>query len=246
MSASPTTTQRSQRLRYTAPPRRNRQTTVPAPTPTVPRPQRHQPGRLGSRQVVSVRGRRVHVERANPRYWRIVTLAFCLLVAGVGLAMYLSGLSTQQTFQLQQLTVQESQLDNRIETLSRDLEDAKSASALAVRAGREHLGVPQQAGVLRTQRDGGVIEERAAELETRPVIDVNDNTGSQKPASSDPDRTKGMAGQLAAVPRSQNPEGTEDYHDRALPAGAAEESEQVAQAQPQMASPAPYPTSAGR
>lgn len=200
-----------------APPRPRRderpRRTVPVPEPAPGRrgrldrhgAGRRQSGRLGSRQVVSVRGRRVATQRADPRWWRMVTLAFCMLIAGVGVSMWLSGLSTQQTFEIQQLTAQEAELDNRIETLDRDLEDARSTAGLAERAAGEKLGVPLQAGVLAVDENGEVSERRPAEQETRPIIDVNGDSPRGKAASSNPDKTQGLSENLAPVPQGQTP-----------------------------------------
>ena len=128
-----------------------------------------------------------------------------MLIAGVGVSMWLSGLSTQQTFEIQQLTAQEAELDNRIETLDRDLEDARSTAGLAERASAEKLGVPLQAGVLAVDENGEVSERRPAEQETRPIIDVNGDSPRGTVASSNPDKTQGLSENLAPVPQGQTP-----------------------------------------
>ncbi|MCH6196792.1 hypothetical protein MHT86_04665 [Corynebacterium mastitidis] len=165
------------------------------PKPTV--------GRLGSRQVVSVRGRRVATARQSSRLTRISLVAIVLLVGGVALAMSLSGISTQQTFRLQQLTAQEKQLDNQIETLNRDVETARSSSEAVRRANESRMVVPQQPGILAVEENGEVTERRPAEGDSRPIIDVNDARVKPNAASSNPAKTEELGDNLEALPQGQ-------------------------------------------
>ncbi|KQB85215.1 hypothetical protein [Corynebacterium oculi] len=160
-------------------------------------------GRLGSRQVVSVRGRRVATARQSSRLTRISLVAIVLLVGGVALAMALSGISTQQTFRLQQLTAQEKQLDNQIETLNRDVETVRSSSEFVRHANDNRMVVPQQPGILAVEENGEVTERRPAEGESRPIVDVNGAPTRANAASSSPDKTEGMGENLEAVPQGQ-------------------------------------------
>ncbi|MBC3185216.1 hypothetical protein H7347_01265 [Corynebacterium sp. zg-331] len=167
------------------------------PRPTV--------GRLGSRQVVSVRGRRVATARQSSRLTRISLVAIVLLVGGVALAMALSGVSTQQTFRLQQLTAQEKQLDNQIETLNRDVETARSSSESVRHANDNRMVVPQQPGILAVEGNGEIRERRPAQGESRPFVDVNGTPARAHAASSNPDKTQGLGDNLEAVPQGQQP-----------------------------------------
>ncbi|WPF65447.1 MULTISPECIES: hypothetical protein [unclassified Corynebacterium] len=160
-------------------------------------------GRLGSRQVVSVRGRRVATARQSSRLTRISLVAIVLLVGGVALAMALSGISTQQTFRLQQLTAQEKQLDNQIETLNRDVETARSSSEFVRHANDNRMVVPQQPGILAVEENGEVTERRPAEGDSRPIVDVNGAPTRANAASSNPDKTEGMGENLEALPQGQ-------------------------------------------
>ncbi|WIM72218.1 hypothetical protein QP028_13250 [Corynebacterium suedekumii] len=74
-------------------------TRVPGRDPHAPLPTRRKPyqNRLGSKQVVSVRGRRVTTTRQTTLLAKLGATSFVLLIAGVALAMWLSGVSTQQT-----------------------------------------------------------------------------------------------------------------------------------------------------
>ncbi|KQB86764.1 hypothetical protein [Corynebacterium lowii] len=159
-------------------------------------------GRLGSRQVVSVRGRRIATARQSSRFTRISLVAIVLLIGGVALAMALSGISTQQTFRLQQLTAQEKQLDNQIETLNRDVETARSSSEFVRHANDNKMVVPQQPGILAVEKNGEVHEQRPAEGDSRPVIDVNGAPARANAASSNPDKTEELGNNLEALPQT--------------------------------------------
>src|SRR5699024_6735666 len=91
---------RAQRTRPYAPP-------AQTPLPTRRRPV---PNRLGSRQVVSVRGRRVSELKQTSLLAKLISVSIVLAIAGVAVAMWLAGLATQQTFQTQLLQTQDKQL----------------------------------------------------------------------------------------------------------------------------------------
>lgn len=195
--------------------------TVPRPT-TVPPERRHttrglvNPGaqpthkrrfqhQTGSQQVLSVRGRRVVAPRANPRMIQLFSLVVLLLCVGVGASMGLSGVSTQQTYELQNLRDAETDLANRIESLTRDVEDARSAATIAATASEMGMESPVQPGVLAVQDNGEVMEQRPATAETRPVIDINSGTQARSNrASSNPDEINEVTENLQAIPPQQN------------------------------------------
>lgn len=191
------------RVERTAAPRRpDWPATAPRPehTDTPTRSSR----RLGSRQVVSVRGRQVApTKRKAGTLARVSVVSLVLLISGVAVAMWLSGIATQQTFRIQQLSAQESELSNQLETLHRDLENVSSSAEVARRASEMGMIVPQQPGILGAGTAGQVDELRPAGSGATPIIDVNGAPVRPDPASSDPDETDELADSLASV--AENP-----------------------------------------
>ncbi|OLT51451.1 hypothetical protein BJF89_06940 [Corynebacterium sp. CNJ-954] len=175
--------------------------------------------RRGSRQQVTVRGRRIAVpsaaERSVVRTW-VVLLA--LFVAGVAFAMYLSGKTTEQSFQLSEAEATSTTLSNELESLHRDVEDASSTQRIAAEASRLGMVVPGQAGVLDVNGDD-VNELRAADPEaTRPVTDINGEVRAQRP-TSDPEATGQVPG-LAPQALDNGGDGRDNPGgDSAAPAG---------------------------
>ena len=159
--------------------------------------------RLGSRQVVTERGRRVAPIKKVTLFSRLSAVAIALLVGGVILAVWLSGVSTSQTFRIQQLTYQESQLENQLETLNRDLEQVRSSADVARRGADARMGIPTQPGIVEVQEDGSVEERRPATQGTEAIIDVNGEPVRTGQASSDPSDTEGVSDELNAVPQGQ-------------------------------------------
>lgn len=155
----------------------------------------------GSRQVLSVRGRRVVAPKADHGTIRFAGLVVVLLVIGVIGMMGLSGLSTDQTFQLQELKEQDSQLTNQLETMKRDVENAKASAEIVRQAADAGYVVSDQPGVLAVQNDGSVREQRAANPgATRPIVDVNGRpTGMANQASSDPAETHAVQNSLGTT-----------------------------------------------
>lgn len=191
----------STQLRRTAVPERRHTTRAlvnPGVQPTRKRLMQH---KLGSQQVMSVRGRRVEAKRADPKVIHLAVVVVILLCIGVGATMGLSGTSTQQTFQLQELQATETDLSNRIESLNRDVEDARSASTLAANATEMGLVSPVEPGVLSVDAEGAIVEERAANPETRPIVDINGQQTRPNRASSNPDETKAVTENLQAIPQ---------------------------------------------
>lgn len=181
---------------------------APAPTerpqrrvaPHIPRPVRT--GRLGSQQVVSVRGRQIAVPKDTKRRFSTVTLiAVPLLVGGIVLAMVLSGLATNQSFHIQQLQSQERALTNEVESLNRDVETLRSSAELARRAAAAGMVVPAEPGILAVAADGNVEERRPANPEaTRRVVDVNGTAATTGGATSDRQATSELGRSLTPVP----------------------------------------------
>ncbi|WJY68406.1 hypothetical protein [Corynebacterium auris] len=190
-----------------AAPHRRPRTGAPTQQPGGRRVAPHTPrvargGRLGSQQVVSVRGRRVGVQGAAKK--KVSTLsaaAVLLLIAGVVCAMALSGLATSQSFTIQQLQSRERELQAAVESLNRDLEDVSSAGEIAQRAAEAGMVVPGHPGILAVDEAGEVHEERAADPEAATeIIDVNGAPTRADGATSDRDATRRLGDNLTSVP----------------------------------------------
>ncbi|WKD57359.1 hypothetical protein CAPI_04005 [Corynebacterium capitovis DSM 44611] len=169
-------------------------------TPTLPKPAGT--GRLGSKQVVSVRGRRVAIgSEAKKKFSTVSAVVVPLLIAGVALAMFFSGLATYQSFTIQHLQTQERDLTNEVETLNRNLEDVRSSSSVAKRAAEAGMVVPRNPGIISAGANGEVEELREADpAATQKLIDVNGTAAPTSGASSDNQATARVAGNLSTVP----------------------------------------------
>ena len=176
--------------------------------------------RPGSRQQLTVRGRRV--TGRNPRdrsvVWTWVVLV-ALFVAGVTMAMYPSGRTTEQSFELSEARETSTTLSNEIESLNRDVEHASSTQNLAAEATRMGMVVPGQTGVLNV--DGENVDEvrPADSAEGTPLTDVNGDVRSQGP-TSDPDDTSQVPG-LAPQALEDRDAAGQDAEGREAPDGQA-------------------------
>ncbi|MDO4908734.1 MAG: hypothetical protein Q3962_02630 [Corynebacterium sp.] len=131
-------------------------------------------GRLGSKQQLTNRGRRVVQPKANPAVIRMLVMVTVVIAGAIAGAMGLSVYTTEQTFHLQDLKATDQTLSNQIETLHRDLEQKQASAALAQHASQSGMVVPNIPGIIQTQQDGTAAEVRAANpTETRPVTDTN-------------------------------------------------------------------------
>lgn len=162
----------------------------------------HKPG---SQQVFTHRGRRINQKKADRGLIRFMITLTIVLVVGVGIAMGLSGMTTAQSFKLQELRGQEATLGNQIETLHRDLSNVSSTGELAKRAAAMNMVVPDQPGVLAKDPEGQVVEQRPASDVTRPIVDINGDVIRSRVASSNPEKTKEISGQLNPVPNQSAP-----------------------------------------
>ena len=172
-------------------------------TPPKPRfaPHVPRPSRLGSKQVVSVRGRRISTTETKRKFSRVSVLSLPLLVLGIVGAMLLSALSTQQTFTIQQLQSEERALNNEIETLNRNVEDSRAAAELAARADKAGMVVPGQAGIITVNDRGEAVEAGPADpAKTLRVVDVNSDTVRVDRATSDRRATDDVADNLSPLP----------------------------------------------
>jgi len=148
---------------------------------------------------------------------KLVSLSIMLAIAGVAVAMWLSGVSTQQTFQMQVLQSQDRQLSNQLETLNRDLENVRSSAEIARRAGELGMAVPSQPGILAVQENGDIVEQRPADPATSPIIDVNGAPVRPGQASSDPDAIDELGDNLAAIPQAERLQPPEPVERGVLP-----------------------------
>lgn len=172
-------------------------------TPPKPRfaPHVPRPSRLGSKQVVSVRGRRIATTDTKWKFSRMSILSLPLLVLGIFGAMLLSALSTQQTFTIQQLQSEERVLKNEIETLSRNVEDSRAAAGVAAKAGQAGMVVPGQAGIITVNDRGEATEVGPADAaKTLRVVDVNGDIIRVDRATSDRRETADVADNLSPLP----------------------------------------------
>lgn len=183
--------------------------TAPAPTGLKPRIAPHVPRgprRLGSRQVVSVRGRRVTTTEAKRKFSTMSLMALPLLILGIFGAMLLSALSTQQTFTIEQLQGQERKLNNELETLNRNVEDSRAAAEVAAKADAAGMVVPVQPGIIDVDAEGKAHEAREADpARTSRIVDVNEETIRTDHATSDRQATRDIADNLSALPQNSLP-----------------------------------------
>lgn len=191
--------------------RAERTRTAPVPSGLKPRVAPHVPRgprRLGSKQVVSVRGRRVTSTEAKRKFSTMSLMALPLLILGIFGAMLLSALSTQQTFTIEQLQSQERTLNNEIETLNRNVEDSRAAAEVAAKADAAGMLIPVQPGIINVDAEGKAHETREADpAKTVRVVDVNQETIRTDHATSDRKATRDIADNLSALPQNALPTG---------------------------------------
>lgn len=162
-------------------------------------------GRLGSKQVVSVRGRRVgEVKEVKRTFSTMSVIAVPLLILGVLIAMFLSGVSTSQSFTIQELQARERALSNEVETLNRDAENVKSSAEIARKAADAGMVVSHVPGILSVGADGAVEETRPfnpdATQKMTDVTSADGQRGTEDRATSDRDATARVGDSLTSVP----------------------------------------------
>ncbi|AHI23183.1 hypothetical protein [Corynebacterium vitaeruminis] len=186
---------------------------IPRTNPAAPERALVPPGRRrafqhtpGSQQRFSQRGRRIadNKKAVEPRLVKMLAGLLVFIALGVFMAMTVSGWTTSQTFQIQNLKSQESTLNNQIETLNRDLQNASSSAELARKANEMGMVVPDQPGVLAVNENGDTSEQRPASDLTRPIVDVNGQQVKATTASSDPAKTNEVTNNLNALPQTNS------------------------------------------
>ncbi|MGS2663756.1 hypothetical protein ACU6QD_01835 [Corynebacterium glucuronolyticum] len=161
--------------------------------------------RLGSKQITSYRGRRVVHEKADTNTVRFVVLLSVFLAVGVAISVWLSGIATQQSFDLNRLAQQDTTLSRELETANRNLEELRSGAEIARHAQSTGAVVATEPGILTTDEAGAVIEQRPANpAESRPLTDVNDAPVRSSRASSSPEGTDEITDSVVQVPQETN------------------------------------------
>ena len=171
------------------------------PSRTGTPPRRRMQRKAGSQQVFSNRGKRIVRQRVDPSRIRFVLALTLLLGAGVFIAMTLSKISTEQSFEMQELQHNESTLQNQVETLNRDLQNASATAEIARQAKDLGMVIPDQPGILAKNESGDIHEQRAPGTVTRPIVDVNGQQVRPQVASSDPKATNEVSQRLNEAPR---------------------------------------------
>lgn len=168
--------------------------------PTRPRPPRRSSSRIGSKQVISVRGRRVAKEQTDPKKVLNITVAILAAVAAIAFAMYLSGMSTEKQLEISAAQVRERELRNSLEVLERDVAYLRSTGQLAQWAAQEGLVNPQQPAILMLNPEGELVEVRPGDAATQGFVDLNDAAPSRPhQPSSDPAETENVPGMQPPV-----------------------------------------------
>lgn len=158
-------------------------------------------GRLGSQQVVSVRGRRVSTAQKGSKFSAVSSIAVPLLIVGIIAAMVLSGIATAQTFTIQKLQSQERALTNEVESLNRDLEDRRSAARLAQFAEESGMVIASEPGIMAVDGQGRAEERRPFNPESVvKLVDVNGEPIRSGRATSDERATRELGDSLTQRP----------------------------------------------
>lgn len=201
-----------------------------------------------------MRGRRVAaVPQKNLAATRLVVFLIALSVVGVAAVMYLSALTTDQSFRIRDAKQTSAQLSNQLESLERSVSEAQSAGRLSERAAQLGMVVPNQPGIL-DARGKDVVELRPNDPQgNRAIVDVNGQEQSRA-ATSNPAETarvpglapRDPAGLVAAPGVSGTPAGANlPYSGAATGGGAAPQPAPASPAPAPAAAPAPAPVPAG-
>ncbi|WP_018024609.1 hypothetical protein [Corynebacterium ulceribovis] len=157
--------------------------------------------RTGSKQILSIRGRRIAPETADPSMIRFVIAILLVGTIGIALAMALSAISTEQSFRLSDARSKGQLISDEIETLQRDVEHARSTAEISRRAGEMGMVQIKQPGVLEVRKDGKVVEKRPADVEKQgKLADINGEKIRPKNPTSDPKETDNVPGMTPPGP----------------------------------------------
>ena len=164
--------------------------------------------RTGSKQILSIRGRRIVPETADPSMIRFVLAILLVGTVGIVFAMALSAISTEQSFRLSDARSQGKLISDEIETLQRDVEHAKSTAEISRRAGEMGMVNVKQPGVLEVSPNGKVTEKLPADVEKQgKLADINGEKIRPKNPTSDPKQTDNVPGMTRPAPPEARPGG---------------------------------------
>ena len=162
-------------------------------------------GRTGSRQIVSLRGRRLTNTTADKSTVRFAVGSIIVVVLGIMLAMGLSGLSTSQTFQLSEARQEEQRLRDGISVLERDVEFQRSTAEIARRAAEAGMVNVEQPAILVVGEDGAVHEVRPGDPAHQRIVDINGAAVRPDAPTSDPAETDRVPGMQAPAIQEGSP-----------------------------------------
>lgn len=162
-------------------------------------------GRTGSRQVVSLRGRRLTNTTEDRSTVRFAIGSIVVVVLGIMLAMVLSGLSTSQSFQLNEARQEEKRLRDGISVLERDVEFQRSTAEIARRAAEMGMVNVEQPAILVVGEDGAVHEVRPGDPAHQRIVDINGAAVRPDAPTSDPAETENVPGMQAPAVQEANP-----------------------------------------
>lgn len=167
------------------------------------RPQRSAP-RGATGPVFSVRGRRLVAPQGPVGPWmKTIIVTVVLVIAAVTSINLLSGLNVQTSFAISRAESERTTLVNEVESLTRDVEQAQSASHLAAEATKLGMVSPRKSGIIEVREKPGapgqpvgeeIVEVRAPDASlVAPMTDAN---GDVRPrgATSNLDETRSVPG----------------------------------------------------
>lgn len=137
--------------------------------------------------------------------FRFAALAIGVFVLGIAIAMFLSGLSTQQSLQIYEARQTESTLADEVTVLERDAEYLKSTSEIARRAAEMGMVSVGQPAVLVVGEDGAVHEVRPGDPGAQELFDVNGTPMRPEAPTSDPDQTEYVPG-MGGIQEPEQPQ----------------------------------------
>lgn len=177
-----------------------------APTRSAKRPRLRGYGRTGSKQVVSVRGRRLTNTTADRRTFKFVTVAVLFVIGVIAIAMFLSATSTARSKELSSAQEYEKSLSNKVEVLERDVAYLQSTGEIAHKAAEQGMVNVQQPAILSVGPDGALVEVRPGDPEYQSIIDINGESAARPHApTSDPQQTENVPGMQAPAIQEANP-----------------------------------------
>ena len=161
--------------------------------------------RVGSKQITSYRGRRIVQQRTDANTVRFIVLLSAVMAVSIAISVWLSGVSTQQSFTLKELNRQDAQISRELETMHRNLEEVRSAAEVTRHAAESGQVVAIEPGILGVEADGTVVEQRPANpAESRPLSDINGAPVRGDRATSDPETIRNMEDTIVATPGTES------------------------------------------